>query len=138
MSKKILSEDSRERLVAACEKTKDIKSVAVMFGVAESTVYRLVTQKRKTGSLALQTHKRGVKSKLTDVMLEQIKQKIREMVQTKLKVLEQKRIEANNRRFNLFNKKEIEKATKHLNNEMDEAAEEFYQTKKEKDDGLSL
>ena len=42
--------------------------------------------------------------------------------------------------FNLFNKKEIEKATKHLNDEMDEAAEEFYQTKKkkEKDDGLSL
>ena len=42
--------------------------------------------------------------------------------------------------FNLFNKKEIEKATKHINNEMDEAAEEFYQTKKdkEKDDGLSL
>lgn len=42
--------------------------------------------------------------------------------------------------FNLFNKKEIEKATKHINNEMDEAAEEFYHTKKdkEKDDGLSL
>ena len=27
--------------------------------------------------------------------------------------------------FNLFNKKEIEKATSNLNNEMDEAAEEF-------------
>ena len=42
--------------------------------------------------------------------------------------------------FSLFNKKEVEKATKHLNNEMDEAAEEFYDTKKdkEKDDGLSL
>jgi len=53
---------------------------------------------------------------------------------------QQKRIEANNRIFNLFNKREIEKATKHLNNEMDEAAEEFYKTKKdkEKDDGLSL
>ena len=34
----------------------------------------------------------------------------------------------------------MERATKHLNNEMDEAAEKFYQTKKkkEKDDGLSL
>ena len=44
------------------------------------------------------------------------------------------------RKHNLFNKKEIEKATKHLNNEMDEAAEEFYKTKKdkEKDVGLSL
>jgi hypothetical protein len=40
--------------------------------------------------------------------------------------------------FSLFNKKEIEKATRHLNNEMDEATEEFYTTKKdkEKDDGL--
>ena len=47
-----------------------------------------------------------------------------------------KQIEANNRRFNLFNKREMEKATKHINVEMDEAAEEFYQTKKgkEKDD----
>jgi hypothetical protein len=36
--------------------------------------------------------------------------------------------------------KEVEKATKHLNNEMDEYAEEFHKTKnsKEKDDGLSL
>ena len=40
--------------------------------------------------------------------------------------------------FNLFNKKEVEKATKHINNEMDAAAEEFYKTDKEKDDGLSL
>ena len=42
--------------------------------------------------------------------------------------------------FNLFNKNEIEKANRNLNNEMDEAAEEFYNTKKdkEKDDGLSL
>ena len=40
--------------------------------------------------------------------------------------------------FNLFNKKEIEKATKHINDEMDEYAEEFYKTKKdkEKDDGF--
>ena len=51
-----------------------------------------------------------------------------------------KRIETNNKRFNLFNKRDIEKATKHLNNEMDDAAEEFYDTKKdkEKDDDLSL
>lgn len=42
--------------------------------------------------------------------------------------------------FNLFNKKEIEKATKHINYEMDEAAEDFYTDKedKEKDDGFEL
>lgn len=49
-----------------------------------------------------------------------------------------RRIEANNKRFNLFSKKEIDKATKHINDEMDESAEEFYRTEKEKDDGLSL
>lgn len=42
--------------------------------------------------------------------------------------------------FNLFNKKDIEKATKHINDEMNEYAEEFYDDRKdiEKDDGLSL
>ena len=34
--------------------------------------------------------------------------------------------------FNLFNKKEIEKATKYINDEMDEYAEEFYGDKKDK------
>ena len=42
--------------------------------------------------------------------------------------------------FNLFNKKEIEKTTKNINNETDEYAEEFYDDKKgkEKDDGFEL
>lgn len=42
--------------------------------------------------------------------------------------------------FNLFNKKEIEKATKHINYERDEYAEEFYNDEKdkEKDDGFEL
>lgn len=42
--------------------------------------------------------------------------------------------------FNLFNKKEIEKATKHTNQEMEESTEDFYTDKedKEKDDCLSL
>jgi len=56
-----------------------------------------------------------------------------------VKKKEQKEMESR-RRFNLLNKKEIEKATKHINDEMDEYAEEFYKDKKdkEKDDGLSL
>ena len=64
-------------LVAAYEKTKDIKNVAIMF--SESTVYRLAAQKRNTGSLALQTSKRGKKSKLTPAMLDQIIEKIEEV-----------------------------------------------------------
>ena len=87
MYKKILSEDARERLVAAYEKTKDIKSVAIMFSVAESTVYRLAAQKRNTGSLALQTSKRGKKSKLTPAMLDQIREKIEEVADITLQEL---------------------------------------------------
>lgn len=50
-----------------------------------------------------------------------------------------KKIENHKKQFNLFNKKEIEKANKHISNEMEESAEEFYTKKdKEKDDGLSL
>ena len=41
--------------------------------------------------------------------------------------------------FNLFNKKEIEKATKHINEEMDEYAEDFYNDKSDKEnDGFEL
>ena len=40
------------------------------------------------------------------------------------------------RKQNIFNKREIEKATRHINNELDEAAEEFYKPKKEKDNSL--
>ena len=40
--------------------------------------------------------------------------------------------------LNLFDKKEIEKSIKHINAEMEESAEKFYSTKKEKDDDLSL
>ena len=42
--------------------------------------------------------------------------------------------------FNLFNKKEIEKTTKNINNEMDEYARDFYNDKedKEKDDDFKL
>ena len=42
--------------------------------------------------------------------------------------------------LNLFNKKEIDEATKHINDEMDEYSEEFYNDEKdkEKDDGFEL
>ena len=52
-----------------------------------------------------------------------------------VKKREQKEIESR-RRFNLFNKKEIEKATKHINDEMNEAAEEFCNDKKKNNDEL--
>ena len=48
------------------------------------------------------------------------------------KIFESRRIS------NLFSKKEINKSLKHINDEMEKSAEEFYTTKKDKDDGLSL
>ena len=39
---------------------------------------------------------------------------------------------------NLFNKKEINKSLKHINDEMEKSAEEFYTTRKRKDDCFEL
>ena len=41
------------------------------------------------------------------------------------------------RRFSLFNKKEINKSLRNINEEMDEYAGEFYSDRKEKGNGLS-
>jgi len=46
------------------------------------------------------------------------------------------KIESNHRIFKLYNKQQINKSVKHINDEMDKAAEDFYKVKK--DDGLSL
>lgn len=40
--------------------------------------------------------------------------------------------------LNLFNKKEVEKATKHINDEMDEYVEEFYNDEKDKKKTMAL
>ena len=50
------------------------------------------------------------------------------------KIFESRRIS------NLFNKKEINESSKHINEDMEKSAEEFYSNKKdkEKDDGLTL
>ena len=52
-----------------------------------------------------------------------------------VKKRKQKEMESR-RRFNLFNKKEIDKSTKQINAEMEKATEEFYKTKKDKDNDL--
>ena len=55
-----------------------------------------------------------------------------EVKEKERKIFESRRIS------NLFNKKEINKSLKHINDEMEKSAEEFYSNKKEKDDDLSL
>ena len=53
---------------------------------------------------------------------------------------QQRRVERNNRRFNIFNSREIEQTTRHVNREMDRSVEEFYKYKKpkEKDNDFEL
>ena len=53
---------------------------------------------------------------------------------------EEKPISKLKKKYNLFNTREIEQSTRHINREMDRSAEEFYTHKKhkEKDGGLSL
>jgi len=55
-----------------------------------------------------------------------------EVKEKERKIFESRRI------TNLFNKKEINKSLKHINDEMEKSTEEFYTIKKEKDNDLSL
>ena len=54
----MLHNESRKLAVEAYEKTKDAKRVSEDFDICERTVYKLVAQKRKTGTVELQLHTR--------------------------------------------------------------------------------
>ena len=61
----MLHNEARELLVRGYETTHDAEGISKAYGVSQSTVYRLVGQKRKTGSVALRTSQRGRKPVLT-------------------------------------------------------------------------
>lgn len=61
----MLHNEARELLVRGYEATHDAEGIAKAYSVSQRTVYRLVSQKRKTGSIAVQTSQRGRKSVLT-------------------------------------------------------------------------
>ncbi len=61
----MLHNEARELLVQGYEATHDAKGIAKAYSVSKWTVYRLVAQKRKTGSVALRTSQRGRKPFLT-------------------------------------------------------------------------
>lgn len=65
MSKKILTKNERERLVDAYMRMGKAAVIAKAYGVTERTVFRLVAQKKNTGSLELETQKRGRKPKIS-------------------------------------------------------------------------
>ena len=47
-----------------------------------------------------------------------------------IKEKQKSKIESNHRIFRLYNKQQVNKSLKHINDEIDEAVEEFYKTKK--------
>ena len=68
----MLNNETRNLLVNAYKKHRNADLVASMFAVAPRTVYRLVAQKRDTGSVELRTSQRGRKPKLNEDQLRQI------------------------------------------------------------------
>jgi transposase len=62
--------EARNLLVEAYEKTHDAKGIALTYGVSVPTVYRLAEQKAKTGSVDLRVSKRGRKCVLGQDALE--------------------------------------------------------------------
>lgn len=74
----MLHNEARELLVKGYEKSGDAKGIASAYSVSERTVYRLARQKRETGSVALQTSRRGRKPVLTGEDLENIRKSMDE------------------------------------------------------------
>ena len=61
----MLHNEARELLVQGYEATHDAEGIGKAYSVSKWMVYRLVAQKRKTGSVALRTSQRGRKPFLT-------------------------------------------------------------------------
>ena len=68
----MISTEVRELMVKAYEKSHNAKEVARKFSVDNSTVYAYVRKKRETGSVAVQTSRRGRKPILNQQQLDDI------------------------------------------------------------------
>ncbi len=72
----MLSTEIRDLMVKAYETSHDAKEAARNFSVDKSTVYSYVRKMQKTGTVAVQTSKRGRKSILSREQLDEIAEKI--------------------------------------------------------------
>lgn len=70
----MLHNEARELLVKGYEKSGNVEAIAQAYSVSKRTVYRLVQQKRETGSVALRTNQRGRKPALTEENKKNIRQ----------------------------------------------------------------
>ena len=62
----MLHNEARKLVLEAWDKTHNAKEIAKYFSVNESTIYRLVEERARTGSYETRTHLRGRKSILTE------------------------------------------------------------------------
>ena len=69
----MLHNEARELLVEGDGRTYDVHSIEKAYGVTEREVYRLVKQKRDTGSVVLRTSQRRQKPKMTEQDLERLR-----------------------------------------------------------------
>lgn len=72
----MLHNEARNLLVQAYERSKDAKRTAADFSVSTSTVYRLESQMKTTGSVALRVNRRGRKQILSEEDRRHIKERI--------------------------------------------------------------
>lgn len=75
----MLHNETRALLIQAYNKTHNAKEVAECFSVDVSTVYRLVEQMNREGSVSVKTNLRGRKASLKEADL----QKIQKLIQQK-------------------------------------------------------
>ncbi len=75
----MLHNEARELLVRGYEATHDVEGIAKAYCVSKWTVYRLVRQKRKTGTVVLRTNQRGRKPLLTQADKARIRACIKEI-----------------------------------------------------------
>lgn len=68
----MLHNEARELLVKAYQKNPNARMIAEMFSVSASTVYRLVEQQKKIGSVQLRVSQRGRKRLLSEKDIQNI------------------------------------------------------------------
>lgn len=86
----MLTNEERERLVKTYETIWNAEKVAKIFDVSVRTVYRLVNQKRESGSVAVRTSLCGRKPSLTEEDISMIDSLIKEQPDITIREINEK------------------------------------------------
>ena len=74
----MLHNEARKRVLEAWDKTHNVREIAKYFSVNESTVYRLIEERARTGSYETRTQLRGRKTILTEKQYHDILELVQE------------------------------------------------------------